>query len=109
MGARQVRQSNKFEYCPLCLRGFENRMAATSHYRKHARNGEIESLGTPVRKFRIINGAAIGLEDSPLYKAWWERGFHISHLQMSFQDDDSFLRQERTQYLVRQFKNENGW
>ena len=35
MGARQKRQSNRPEYCPLCSQCLTARFAATSHYKAH--------------------------------------------------------------------------
>lgn len=102
MGARQVKQSNKREHCPLCpTRGFENRMSAVSHFSAHARKGELETRGTMPKEFRIADTALIGKTDSPLYKAWWHRGFPINHVRLSFQEKESFYQQERNSYLVK--------
>lgn len=101
MGARQVKQSNHREYCPLCLRGFENRMSAVSHYSAHVRKGELEVRGEMPKEFRITNTSLIDKSDSPLYKGWWARGFPIAHSRLSWQKKESFYRGERDSYLVK--------
>jgi len=46
---RRKRQSNHPERCPKCARRLTNRAAATSHYRKHVRDGEMQSVGSYFR------------------------------------------------------------
>lgn len=54
---RRRRQSNRREVCPCCLEILSNRLAATSHYRKHTREGLLEQRGPEMAEWRVLSSA----------------------------------------------------
>lgn len=69
---RRARQSNRPEICPVdgCALILRNRAAAVSHYRAHARRGELEQRGTTgegCMDWRLLDQAHIA-------HAWWSHG-----------------------------------
>jgi len=85
----RTRQSNHQEMCPVCFRILANRMAAMSHYCKHARaragdvDGRKSSSGSYL-KFRLpaesISNALYRaiLDNHPDY-GWWSNGIRYEH------------------------------
>lgn len=67
MGARQVKQSNPAEYCPVCYLRLENRMAATAHYRAHVKDGSLVE-----RRFGVTS--EFQLTSDTLFRLWWRKG-----------------------------------
>lgn len=63
---QRKKQSNRPEYCPVCLRVLSNRAAAVSHYNAHVRAGEL---------IKDKQGYQIA---GDWRKVWWERGFRFS-------------------------------
>jgi len=97
MGARQRRQSNRPEYCPLCSQRLTARFAATSHYKAHTRRGELEQKGE-LNLWRIPN------PKNRLHDAWWSRGFHVYAGIMLTPEK---IESERRGYLVDRWQREH--
>jgi hypothetical protein len=90
--ARRTRNSNRPEYCPLCLRRLAARHAAASHYRAHVRKGELVEVGT---RFRIAQPT------SEMEGAAWSRGFQVG----ASLPDERDIRRARDTYLFRAYRN----
>lgn len=92
MGARRVKQSNRVEYCPVCLMALNNRGAAVSHYNRHVSRLELEKVGG---YYRVINA-------DPLHRGKWDRGFAYYRGGVS-------LSSQRDSFLVMMWKKEKGF
>lgn len=93
---RRTRQSNRPEICPVegCAKILRNRAAATSHYRAHARRGELEQRGTSgegCMSWRLLDQAQIA-------GAWWSHGPRFYYGVTAV---DSYGREFRAQVLRR--------
>jgi hypothetical protein len=97
--ARQKRQSNSKEMCPVCRMVLSTRFSAVSHYRKHVRNGELIGHGSITGSKRGESGQWIYFRDEskptefrlPTHQdqqgAWWDRGVNLSSTLMSDDKD----------------------
>jgi hypothetical protein len=93
--AAPVRPSNKLEYCPACFKPLNNRAAATSHYRRHARDGDLEEReGLWGRAWCLPNHAE---------KVWFSRGISYLYLPPDVRQED--YSQRREEWLRLQARN----
>ena len=102
MGARQVKQSNKTEYCPICYKELTNRMSAVAHYRTHVKEGLlVERRGTSVQ-FKMV-GPEAGVWAN--YDLWWGSGMPKSIvLDASRPDGKKPLDQARNTFLGKRYR-----
>jgi len=74
---RNKHQSNNREWCPVCARPLDNRAAATSHYKRHVREGRLESRPGEYNIQQWANVTEYRLTYSVDHPGrWFERGFN---------------------------------